>query len=82
MEYLQIAGWERWQSYRKDRGQPPWIKLHRRLLRNSLWLNLTDAEQGQLVNIWMLAADKDGLILNDPSFIKSICFMNSFVGIL
>ena len=77
MEYLQIANWEKWQSYRKDRGQPPWIKLHRRLLRNSEWLNLTDAEQGQLVNIWMLAADKDGRIPNDPSFIKAICLMNT-----
>ena len=62
MARVKIANWERWQTYRKDRGQPPWIKLHRILLRNPDWISLTDAQRGQLVTLWMLAADNNGVI--------------------
>ena len=55
--------WDKWQTYRKDRGQPPWIKIHRRLMRNPEWVSLTDAERGQLVSMWLLAADHDGVKL-------------------
>ena len=51
--------WEKWQSYRSDRGQPPWIKIHRRIMRNHDWADMTDAQRGQLVSIWLLAADKN-----------------------
>ena len=62
MARVKIANWERWQTYRKDRGQPPWIKLHRILLRNPDWISLSDAQRGQLVTLWMLAADNNGEI--------------------
>ena len=73
MKYLKIRKWEEWQSYRSDRGQPPWIKLHRALLRDAEWCALSDAEKGRLVSIWMLAADKKGTIPNDPKLIKKFC---------
>lgn len=72
MDYLKIAHWKRWQTYRKDRGQPPWIKLHRVLLRNPEWINLTDAQQGHLVNFWLLAADKNGKIPDDSLFLQKV----------
>uniref|UniRef100_A0A6H1ZZ28 Uncharacterized protein n=1 Tax=viral metagenome TaxID=1070528 RepID=A0A6H1ZZ28_9ZZZZ len=75
MEYLRIRNWERWQTYRKDRGQPPWIKIHRRIRLNPDWVELSDAERGQLVAIWLLAADKDGAIPASPSTIQKLCFM-------
>jgi hypothetical protein len=74
MEYLKIANWDRWQTYRKDRGQPPWIKIHRSLMRNLEWIQLTDAERGQLVAIWLLAADHDGVIMASPKLIQKLCF--------
>ena len=71
-QYLKIRNWERWQSYRADRGQPPWIKLHRNIMRNPDWVGLTDAQRGQLVAIWLLAADRDGVILASPQMLKKL----------
>lgn len=73
MEYLKIANWKKWQSYRTDRGAPPWIKLHRSLLRNSDWVMLSDAEKGQLVSLWILAADRGGKIPDDSGALKNVC---------
>ena len=82
MRTLTVTNWERWQSYRSDRGQPPWIKVHRTVLRNPEWTMLTDAQRGQLVQIWILAADKGGVIevpdsVNIVAFIQSVCCMKS-----
>ena len=74
---LSVANWERWQSYRRDRGQPPWIKLHRRLLRNRQWVSLSDEAKGQLVSIWILAADRDGEIPEDPAVVQKLCYLDS-----
>jgi len=81
MEYLRIRNWEKWQSYRKDRGQPPWIKIHRCVMRNPEWVSLTDRERGQLVSIWLLAADNNGLIPASQEIIKHLCFMKSLPNI-
>lgn len=76
MEYLKIANWDRWQTYRKDRGQPPWIKIHRCLMRNPEWVQLKDEERGQLVAIWLLAADHDGAIPASRELVYKLCFMS------
>jgi hypothetical protein len=75
MNYLTVRKWDEWQSYRKDRQQPPWIKLHRELLRNPEWISLSDTQRGQLVSIWMLAADKNGRIPDDANLIQRMCYM-------
>ena len=77
MDYLSIENWDKWQSYRQDRGQPPWIKVHRRLLRSVRWTELTDSQRGQLVSMWMLAADKNGRIPDNPAFIKRVCSLSA-----
>ena len=76
-----VCGWDEWQSYRKDRGQPPWIKLHRRLLRNSKWVQLSDAERGQLVTLWLLAADHEGQIHADIGMVQRLGHLNSKINI-
>lgn len=75
MEYLKIRKWDTWQTFRKDRSPPQWIKLHRCLMRNVEWVSLTDAERGQLVTIWLLAADRNGTVPADPEMIQRLCFM-------
>ena len=75
-EKLSIRNWERWQSYRRDRGQPPWIKVHRCLMRDLEWVALSDTRRGQLVAIWLLAADHDGVIPASPDLIQKLCFMS------
>lgn len=77
MQTLKIHGWERWQSYRADRGQPPWIKLHREVMRHIEWVTLTDAQRGQLVAIWLLAADRNGVVPASPDVIKKLCHMDT-----
>jgi hypothetical protein len=77
MNGLKIRNWEKWQSYRSDRGQPPWIKIHRCLMRNVEWVSLNDAERGQLVSMWLLAADNNGTISGSPEILQKICFMSS-----
>jgi len=73
MNFLQVKDWNEHQSYRRDRGQPPWIKLHRNLLLSPKWASLTDAEKGALVSIWMLAAERNGKVPDDPLMILKLC---------
>jgi hypothetical protein len=70
---MKICNWEEWQSYRNDRGAPPWIKVHRSLMTNKKWAMLSDAEKGQLVSMWIAAADAGGELPDDPMVIKKIC---------
>jgi hypothetical protein len=72
---LYVHDWDTWQTYRRDRGQPPWIKVHRCLMRDPKWVALTDAQRGQLVSIWLLAADRNGHIPSSPDLIKRLCFI-------
>lgn len=74
---LHIHDWNDHQTYRHDRGQPPWIKVYRDLVRNPKWVSLTDAQRGQLVSLWILAADSCGWVQDDPAFLKKICYMDS-----
>lgn len=74
---IKIRNWDRWQSYRKDRGQPPWIKLWRCLLRNPDFLLLTDAQRGQLLCLWILAADNNGIINMTADEVARVCGMSS-----
>lgn len=70
---LMVTNWDRWQTYRSDRGTPPWVKVHRKLLSNSEWAQLTDSEKGQLLSIWIVAADKDGEIPANPLVLRKVC---------
>ena len=86
MARIRITNWRRWQSYRSDRGQPPWIKVHRCTMRNPEWVSLEDSARGQLICIWMLAADHDGVIVTPAHLdtlekiaehIKQVCCMSN-----
>ena len=74
---IKIRNWKKWQSYRGDRGQPPWIEGHRALMRDPNWVTLSDALRGQLVALWLLAADRNGVIPASPELIKKLCFMDA-----
>lgn len=75
-EYLRVHDWRQWQSYRSDRGQPPWIKVHRCLMRDHKWVALTDAQRGQLISIWILAADDNGLIPACAKLVQKLCYLD------
>jgi hypothetical protein len=76
MKYLQIVKWNEWQTFRTDRGTPPWIKVHRNLLTNPEWAALSDSEKGQLVSIWLIAADKDGRVPADEKLLQKVALLD------
>jgi len=45
-------------------------------MRNVEWVSLTDSQRGQLVGIWLLAADRDGEIPASEELIKKLCYMD------
>ena len=69
MEYLSVKNWDDFQHYR-DR-EPKWIKVYRSLLMDYKYDQLTDAEFGILVKIWLLASQMENKIPNDGSWIKN-----------
>jgi hypothetical protein len=73
---IKVANWDKWQTFRKDRGTPNWIKVHRNLFSNPEWAVLTDSEKGQLLSVWILAADKNGTIPADPRIIQKMCLLD------
>jgi len=46
-------------------------------MRDPEWVSLTDAERGQLVAMWLLAADRGGVIPASPDIIQKLCFMET-----
>jgi hypothetical protein len=69
MKYISIKNWQKFQHY-KDRC-PPWIKLHRDLLRDYDFLCLQDASKLQLMLLWLLASQMNNKIPADDNFIKT-----------
>ena len=59
---LVVENWSKYKRYRADRGAPPWIALHRKLLRNPAWVTMNNDSRSCLIVIWLLAADNDGVI--------------------
>jgi hypothetical protein len=57
-DWLIVPQWDRFQHYH-DRN-PPWIKLYTKLLSNPEFLNLTCAERGLLMTIWIAYASNSG----------------------
>lgn len=46
-------------------------------MRNPEWVSLSDAERGQLVAIWLLAADNNGTIPASPVIIRKLCYLDN-----
>jgi len=45
-------------------------------MSNPEWAILTDSEKGQLVSLWIVAADKQGEIPGDPRILRKICLLD------
>jgi len=68
MAYLAVRNWSNFQHY-KDRN-PLWIKLYTGLLDDYDFAQLGDGQKAQLILIWLLASKTDGVLPNDPAWIK------------
>ncbi len=60
---LTVKNWSRHQHY-KDR-RPPWIKLHRDVMNDMQFMELTMDQRGLLMSLWILAAEADGQLPDD-----------------
>jgi len=69
MKYIRIKDWEKHQHY-KDRN-PPWIKLHTKLLMDYEFSQLSDASKLQLILLWLLASQTGNKIPADEGWIKN-----------
>jgi hypothetical protein len=63
VRYLSVKNFAHFQHYR-DRA-PVWIKLYNAVMDDEAFLELSDAERGQLVLIWLLASRRENKIPND-----------------
>jgi len=46
-------------------------------MRDPEWISLSDAQRGQLVAMWLLAADRNGVIPASPKLIQKLCYLES-----
>lgn len=56
--WIVVPNWAEFQHYRNR--SPVWIKAYTALLDNPEWCTLTVAEQGILLNVWLLYARTEG----------------------
>ena len=78
MDWIRVKDWDEWQSYRTDRPPPPWVKVHRRVFNSHKWASLSDAQKGQLVSLWVLAADNNGWVPNDAKMLQKLTNCDDF----
>lgn len=64
---LRVKNWSKFQHY-KDRC-PPWIKLHREVMNDMAFMALTLEQRAVLMFVWVLAAEGDGEVPDDPKVI-------------
>lgn len=69
MNYLQVRNWDRFQHYKKKSGPPLWIKLHRTLLHDYEFGQLSEVNKGRLIRIWLLAASMNNRIPHDDKWV-------------
>lgn len=67
--YFRVVGWDDFQHYKHR--DPPWVKLHRRLLDNFAWSLLPDASKGHLVGVWLLASRHDNCVPYEPAWVAT-----------
>jgi hypothetical protein len=66
--YFRVRKWEDFQHYKQR--NPPWIRLHRTLLRDHKFNKLSEAEQWMLVRIWLLASETDNHMAYDERWVR------------
>ena len=69
---LRVRNWDRFQHYKvgKLKGAPMWIRLYRDLLGNYDYQQLSERDRAALIGFYLIAAETDNEIPNDPEWIK------------
>ena len=72
-QFFRLKGWDEYQHY-KDRD-PPWIKLHRKMMSSRTWVMLDDPGKALAIACMMIAAGTGNRIPFDPAFIKRVAYL-------
>jgi len=46
-------------------------------MRDHKWVALSDQQKGQLISMWILAADNDGWIPDNANLVQKLCYLDS-----
>lgn len=65
--YFKIPNWDEYQHYGKR--NPPWIKLHRKLLKNYKFTKMPDAAKAHLMQIWLVVSEEGNELPFDSEWI-------------
>lgn len=75
VKHFTVKNWQRFQHY-KDRN-PPWIKLHFELLSSETWVMLDDASRVLAVACMLIASRNEGMVPNNPDYVKRVAYLNT-----
>ena len=72
-DFLQVNDWPQFQHY-GNRRSPPWVKLHRDLLDDPRWANLSDSSARAFIELTLLASHSPKGIIDShqPSTLASL----------
>jgi len=71
---FKVANWDKFQHYRNR--NPPWIKLYVELLGSEDWVIADDDSKLLMVVCMMVAARHNGLIPNNPEYIRRVAYLS------
>lgn len=73
-KHYRVKNWENFQHY-KNRN-PPWIKLHFAIFASEDWAMLADASKLLAVVCMLVASRHDGMVPNNPGYIKRVAYLD------
>jgi len=79
MRYLEIVNWSEYQHY--TNRNPPWIKLHNRILDCYEYGCLQDDSKLLLISLYLLASRTENKIPSDPEWIKSKAMLKAKINL-
>lgn len=63
---LRIKNFDKYQHYKKSNRRPPWVKLHRSMFDDPVFMKLSLASRGLLMQLWLIATENQGEIGATP----------------
>jgi hypothetical protein len=74
MEFYRIRNWKKYQHYSKR--NPPWIKLHLKILSSPDWVLASDSTKLSMVCCLLAASMHEGCVPNDSRWLRDACHIH------
>ena len=73
-----LKNWHKYQSLRKDRQSSPWVKLHKSLISDYDFIQLTESQRYQFIGLLLLADPATGILPDRTEEIKFKLHLSKF----